>query len=113
MTTKTIRAKIIQAGYSWSLRIEFSSISFPAEATFTSQVRRSIDSEDVLYEMTTANGGVVLVDANHLDLTIPGSASAGWPKRTAYIDVVRTDGTKQHLGFMLAVPVVLPVTRGI
>lgn len=114
--SQKFKGKIITAGYEWSIRLSFanSAITFPAGATFTSQVRRDPAAEDVIATLTTANGGIVRVDDKTLDIKIAGSVSMDWPDRIAYIDVVRTDtNPKQHLGFELRVPVRRAITRGV
>jgi hypothetical protein len=114
--SQKFKGKIITAGYDWSIRLSFanSAISFPANATFTSQVRRDPDVDDIIATLTTANGGIVRIDSQTLEIRISGAASTGWPNRIAYIDVVRTDtNPKQHLGFELRVPVRRAITRGI
>jgi len=115
MSTK-FKGKIITAGYEWTIQLNFadSAITFPANATFVSQVRRDPNADDVIATLTTANQGVVRVDEKTLNLRISGEMSANWPDRTAYLDVVRTDTTPdQHLGFQLRVPVRRAITRGI
>ncbi|MBA8881749.1 hypothetical protein [Phyllobacterium myrsinacearum] len=115
MSTRKVKSKAIRAGYDWSIRINFagSSVSFPSTATFVAQVRRDPTATDILATMTTADLGVQRVDTNTIDLVLAGYKTVNWPERTAYIDVVRTDGGIQHLGFSLAVPVILPITRGV
>lgn len=111
-----VQGKIIQAGYDWMIQISFTNAgkTFPNTATFTSQVRRDPAVEDILATMTTANGGIIWIDESTLALKLVGTATVGWPKRNAYIDVVRTDVTPhEHLGFTLVVPVIIPVTRGL
>ena len=112
MNSEKVQAPIIQAGYEWSIRINMPGFTFPPEATFTAQVRRAPAVDDVLVELTTANGRINLVDANTIDIFIRDVDSDGWPDRKVYIDVVRTDlEVKNHLGFLLIVPVRVPVTR--
>lgn len=109
-----VPGKIIQSGYGWTLRVTVGKDTalFPSNATFKAQVRRSPEVPDVLYEMTTDNGGITRFNGNSLDLNIPGSVTKDWPSRKAYIDIVRTDTPQPiHLGFRLTVPVQLPVTR--
>lgn len=116
MSSRTIKAKAIRAGYDWSIRVHFAaaSINFPTTATFVAQVRRSAEAPDILATMTTADLGIQRVDANTIDIVLAGSKTLGWPVRTAHIDVVRTDGGGvQHMGFSLAVPVILPITRNV
>ncbi|OCP21882.1 MULTISPECIES: hypothetical protein [unclassified Ensifer] len=110
------KGQVITAGYDWAIQLGFdkSPITFPANATFTAHVRRDPNAEDILATLTTANGSITRISEKILQLRLPGSMSIGWPERTAYIDMVRTDsGLKQHLGFMLTVPVRRAITRGI
>lgn len=110
------KGQIITAGYDWAIQLGFdkSPISFPSNAAFVAQVRRDPAAEDILATLSTANGNIVRISDKILQLRLPGSMSIGWPDRTAFIDMVRTDsGLKQHLGFMLTVPVRRAITRGI
>ncbi len=110
------KGQVITAGYDWAIQLSFanSPLTFPTTATFIAQVRRDPSAEDVLATLTTANNGIIRISDKILQLRLPGSMSLGWPDRLAYIDVVRNDaGLKQHLGFMLTVPVRRAVTRGI
>lgn len=114
MSSVKVPGKIIQAGYGWTMRIVIGEDTtlLPVGATFRAQVRRDPEVNDVLYEMTTANGAITRVSGNTLDLSIPGTATAGWPSRRAFIDIVRTDTPQPiHLGFRLVVPVQQPITR--
>jgi len=113
MASVKVPGKVIQAGYDWSMRLVIGGEAiFPVGATFRAQVRRAPEVDDVLHTMTTDNGGAVLIDERTINLTVPGAATAGWPSRKVYIDIVRTDGlTPQHLGFRLIVPVQQPITR--
>jgi hypothetical protein len=116
MASQKFKGKIITAGYDWSIRLSFanSAITFPANSTFTSQVRRDPEVDDVIATLTTANGGIVRIDEKTLEIRVAGASSANWPNRVAYIDVVRTDtNPKQHLGFELKVPVRRAITRGL
>ncbi|TPL42607.1 MULTISPECIES: hypothetical protein [unclassified Mesorhizobium] len=111
---QNFRGKIIEAGYPWSIRIQFTnSINFPVEATFTSQVREKPESALPIIELTTANGGVVRLDSVTLEIHIPETSPGIWPVgKTVVLDVIRTDGTQnEHLGILLQVPVRNPVTR--
>lgn len=115
MSSVKVPGKIIQSGYGWTARLAIGdgTVLFPAGAKFRAQVRRAPDIQEILFEMTSDNGGITRVDGNKIDLSIPGTATASWPtNRKVYIDVVRTDVTPpQHLGFRLTVPVQLPITR--
>ncbi len=110
------KGQIITAGYDWAIQVSFanSPITFPAGATFIAQVRKDPNAETVLATLTTANGGVIRISDKVIQIRLSGSITNDWPDRTAYIDVVRNDGgLKQHLGFILKVPVRRAITRGI
>lgn len=64
----------------------------------------------LLYEATTANGGLVVVDANNLQIILPAAVSASW-RGSVVVDIVRTDGsTPEYGGFVVTIPVMTPVT---
>lgn len=113
MTQKTVRARAIQAGYEWRLRLTVSGVgAFPAGATFRAQVRRDASQRELLATMATASGTIERQGEQSFDLILPGVASKGWPEHRVLIDVVRTDlPTHQHLGFRISVPVVAPITQ--
>lgn len=111
-SSEKVPGKVIIAGYVWVMRVKVATGAFTATSKFRAQVRRSPDVDDVLHELTTANGGVKRVDETTLELMIPGGVTANWPARTAFIDIARTDLSEPtHLGFRLAVPVQKPITR--
>jgi hypothetical protein len=113
MTTDVQSGPAIVAGYNWSLRIEADTAAFPAGVTITGHVRRKVGDGAILITLTTA-AEIVRVDDSHIDISIPGSASADWTPGTVVMDFVRTDvDPDAYLGFILTVPVVLPVTRGL
>lgn len=109
-----MRGKIIEAGYPWRIRIGFrNSLVFDAGATFAMHVRAKAEDVNPIVELTTANGGVTMVDTTTLDIKIPATSAAIWPVgKTVVMDLVRTDGgSPEHLGLRLQVPVRNPVTR--
>lgn len=103
--------RALVAGYEWRQRFVSPVALFPASASFTAHVRRTIADADPLATLTTGNGGLVRVDDTTLEVVIAGSASTTWPAGSVVFDVVRTDGTQQHLGFRVTVPVAAAVTR--
>ena len=109
-----VKARAIQAGYAWTLRITMSgAAAFAEDATFTSQIRKDSRS-DVLATLSTALGTITRLSARVIELALPGDASTDWPTGTVKIDVVRTDGAEpEHLGFILTVPVRQTITRGL
>mgnify|MGYP001765371542 CR=1 FL=1 len=103
--------RALVAGYEWRQRFVSPVALFPSAATFTAQIRRTVADAEPLATLTTGNGGVVRVDDTTLDVIVAGATSAGWTAGSVVFDVVRSDGTAQHLGFRVTVPVVMPVTR--
>lgn len=107
-------ARAIRTGSDWALKIEVRSASleaFPADATFVSQIRETIDGP-VIAEMTTANGGVARVSDTIIELRVPGSTTRDWLYSEVMLDVLRTDTNDPiHLGFDMKVPVKRSVTR--
>ena len=109
-----VPGKLIVAGYEWSQRIAFkpTKVSFPLTATFTAHVRERPSSDTILATLTSANGGVVRVNAYTLELVIPAATTAAFDVQKVWIDVARDDvDPKEYLGFRLGVPVRVPVTR--
>lgn len=103
--------RALVAGYEWRQRFVSPVALFPSAATFAAQIRRTIADTDPLVTLTTGNGGLVRVDDTTLEVIVSGEASSEWTAGPVVFDVVRSDGTAQHLGFRVTVPVVLPVTR--
>ena len=114
MTTTVQAGPAVVAGYNWSLRIEANSAAFPAGVAITGQVRRKVGDATILATLTTAGGQIVRVDDTHIDISIPGATSKDWAAGNVVMDFVRTDvNPDSYLGFILTVPVVMPVTRGL
>lgn len=114
MIIEKVQAPVIQAGYEWSIRLDLEGYEFPEEATFVAQVRRAPNVDDVLVELTTANLKIKRINSTTLDIFIRAEDSLEWPERKVYLDVVRTDlNIQDHLGFMLVIPVRVPITRGV
>lgn len=114
MTTNVQSGPAIVAGYKWSLRIEASAAAFPVGVAITGHVRRKVGDEQPLATLSTANGKIVRVDDAHIDIFIDGDLSEAWSPGSVVMDFVRTDvDPDAYLGFILTVPVVLPVTRGL
>ena len=113
MTISSQDGPIIFAGYPWALRVTTEAAKFPVGATFRAQVRVKPSSTSALAEMTTANSGVARVDDYNADLVLTDIQTAAFPTTgSVWIDLVRTDQSpSRHLGFLLEVPVALPVTR--
>lgn len=114
MTTSIQTGAAIVAGYRWSLRIKANTTAFPSGVAITGHVRRKIGDANVLATLTTDNGKIVRVDNNNIDIFVDGETSKDWTPGTVVMDFVRTDvDPDAYLGFILTVPVSLPVTRGL
>ena len=104
----------IMAGYEWRLRIASDVAAFPMGCELIAHARRKVTDGAIAAILSTENGGIVRISDTEIEFRLSGAASAGWMAGRAVIDVVRRDvDPDQHLGFMLEVPVMLPVTRGL
>jgi hypothetical protein len=113
MTAESYIGPAIVAGYQWSLRIEADTEIFPSGSAIVGQVRRKATDTTILATLSTTDGTIVRVNDSTIDLFIDGETSADWEPGTVVMDFVRTDeNPDRYLGFVLTVPVVLPVTRG-
>ncbi|MDV2968698.1 hypothetical protein RZ532_22170 [Nitratireductor aquimarinus] len=111
---QNMRGKLIEAGYPWRLRLEFTnSHYFGTQGTFTAHVREHAEDPDTIVELDSANGGVALIDPTTIEIRIPATSPEIWPDgKTVVLDIVRTDGSQpEHLGVRLEIPVRTPVTR--
>ena len=105
----------IIAGYVWEqvVSVQTPSIIFPSGATFTAQVRATVDADTILATLTVGSGITRLSD-QAIQLTIAGTTSENWTASSVVLDLVRTDTTPdRHMGWRLKIPVVQPVTRGL
>lgn len=105
----------ISAGYRWRQRVIVTADEpvFPVGSTFRAQVRAKPNAPDpALATLTTANGGIVRVDDDTIDLVISGDVTADFPVGSVFLDLVRTDGDEPDpVGVRLEIPVIQPVTR--
>lgn len=114
MTTTVQIGPAIVAGYNWSIRLVADDDVFPEGVALTGHVRRKVADEVKLATLSTVNGGITRVDDRQVDIHIDPEVSADWPAGSVVMDFVRTDvDPDSYLGFILTVPVVLPVTRGL
>ena len=101
-------------GYEYRLQIEAETDLFPAEAQLTGQLRSKVSATAVLATLSTANGRIRRMSVRRLELVIPPEATAILSPGSAVLDLVRTDLTPpRHLAFLLEIPVIRPVTRGL
>lgn len=114
MTVSVSDGPAIIIGYEYRLQIEAEADLFPAEAQLTGQLRSKVSAASVLATLSTGNGGIRRVSVRTLELVIPPEVTAPLSPGSAVLDLVRTDLTPpRHLSFLLEIPVVRPVTRGL
>lgn len=112
MTTSLQEGPVILIGYEYRLQLQAEADLFPEGASFTGQVRSAITAATTLAELSTAAGSVLRVDGRTMEIVLPPDVTASLAPGGIVLDLVRTDLTPDcHLGFVLEIPVVLPVTR--
>lgn len=116
MAISRIEGRVIDAGYAWRQRLQFSTttIMFPAGCTLAAHVRATRSANTILATLTTANGGLTRVSDQEIEILISAAATAPMQAGTVVVDIVRTDvDPDEHLGIALTIPVQIPVTRGL
>ena len=114
MTVSVSDGPAIIIGYEYRLQIEADTDFFPAEAQLTGQLRSKVSAAPVLATLSTSNDRIRRISARKLEVVIPPEATATLMPGSAVLDLVRTDLTPpRHLAFLLEIPVVRPVTRGL
>ncbi len=112
MTLTVQEGPVILIGYEYRLQLEAEAELFPEDASFVGQVRSAITTATVVAELSTAAGSVLRVDNRTLEIILAPEVTANLAPGMVVLDLVRTDLTPdRHLGFVLEVPVALPVTR--
>jgi hypothetical protein len=112
MTTSLQEGPVILIGYEYRLQLQAEADLFPEGASFAGQVRSAITAATTLAELSTAAGSVLRVDVRTLEIVLSPAMTASLAPGGIVLDLVRTDLTPdRHLGFVLEIPVVLPVTR--
>jgi hypothetical protein len=112
MTLSVQEGPVILIGYEYRLQLEAEADLFPESASFVGQVRSAITAATVVAELSSAAGSVLRVDDRTLEIVLAPEVTANLAPGMVVLDLVRTDLTPdRHLGFVLEVPVVLPVTR--
>ena len=103
---------VILIGYEYRLRLEAEADLFPQGASFVGQVRSTIAAASRVADLSTAAGSVLRLDGRTLEIVLATDVTASLAPGWVVLDLVRTDLTPdRHLGFLLEIPVVLPVTR--
>jgi hypothetical protein len=106
------KGPVILIGYEYRLQLQAEADLFPQTAQFTGQLRNSVTDDAVLATLTTANDGVLRLDDRTLEIVLLPEVTAALSPGRVVLDLVRTDlDPDRHLGVLLEIPVVLPVTR--
>lgn len=114
MTTSVQEGPVILIGYEYRLQLEAEADLFPEGASFAGQVRSAITAATTVAELSTAAGSVLRVDMRTLEIVLTPDVTASLAPGMVVLDLVRIDLTPdRHLGFVLDIPVALPVTRGL
>jgi hypothetical protein len=112
MTLTVQEGPVILIGYEYRLQLEAAADAFPEGASFVGQVRSVIAAATVMAELSSAAGSVLRVDDHTLEIVLTPDVTASLSPGGIVLDLVRTDLTPdRHLGFVLEIPVALPVTR--
>lgn len=112
MTTSLQEGPVILIGYEYRLQLQAEADLFPDGASFAGQMRSAISAAVVLADLSSAEGSVRRVDDRTLEIILAPAVTGVLIPGTVVLDLVRTDLTPdRHLGFLLEIPVVLPVTR--
>ena len=112
--TTTTEGPAILIGYPWALQIEAEAPIFAEGASDAGQLRLKASAPEVLAELSSATGRIARVSDRVLELSLTAEQTAGLSPGRVVLDLVRTDLSPDlHLGFLLELPVLLPVTRGL
>ena len=112
MTLTIQEGPVILIGYEYRVQLQADADRFPEGASFVGQVRSTISATAVLAEVSTAAASVLRLDDRTLEIILGAVITAELTPGMVVLDLVRTDLTPdRHLGFVLEIPVVLPVTR--
>lgn len=112
MTTSLQEGPVILIGYEYRLQLQAEADLFAEGAIFAGQMRSAISATGVLADLSSAAGSVQRVDGRTLEIILAPAITGALAPGTVVLDLVRTDLTPdRHLGFLLEIPVVLPVTR--
>ena len=112
MITSLQEGPVILIGYEYRLQLQAEADLFPDGASFAGQMRSAISAAGVLADLSSTAGNVRRVDGRTLEIILALTVTGGLVPGTVVLDLVRTDLTPdRHLGFLLEIPVVLPVTR--
>ena len=115
MTVATLsEGPAILIGYAWRLQIEAEAPVFAAGASYAGHLRLKPSDPTLLAELSSADGGIEHITDTVLELSLTLTQTAALTPGRVVLDLVRTDLEPYlHLGFLIEIPVMLPVTRGL
>ena len=114
MSVAIVEGPAILVGYAYRLDLEAETPLFPETAYIIAQVRLKPSATDILATLTTADSTLIRQSDCLLSLTIPAPDTANFAPGSVVLDMVRVDlHPTLPLGFLLEIPVMLPVTRGL
>ncbi|KGK99842.1 hypothetical protein [Thalassobacter sp. 16PALIMAR09] len=114
MSVAIVEGPAILIGYAYRLDLEAEASLFPETADIIAQVRIKPSATDILATLTTADGTLIRQSDCLLSLTIPAQYTANLEPGSVVLDMVRVDVSPAlPLGFLLEIPVMLPITRGL
>jgi hypothetical protein len=112
-TTTVTEGPAVLIGYAWRLQIEAEAPVFAEEARYAGQIRERAGAAEVLATLTSGDHGILRISDTVLELALRPDQTAGLAPGRVVLDLVRTDlAPDLHLGFLLELPVIQPVTRG-
>ena len=113
MTVATLsEGPAILIGYAWRLHIEAEAPVFTEGASYAGHLRLKPSDPTLLAELSSADGGIARITDTVLELSLNPSQTAALTPGRVVLDLVRTDLEPDlHLGFLIELPVMLPVTR--
>ncbi len=112
MTLCVQEGPVILIGYEYRLQLQAEADLFPEGAAFAGQLRSAIAATSVLAALATTAGSILRLDERTLEIVLGPTITAGLAPGMVVLDLVRIDLTPdRHLGFVLEIPVALPVTR--
>lgn len=114
MSVAIVEGPAILIGYAYRLDVESEAPLFPQPAEIIAEVRLKPSAQDVLATLKTADGTLMRRSDCLLSLVIPAQDTSHFEPGSVVLDMVRVDVRPAlPLGFLLEIPVMLPVTRGL
>ncbi|CUH61542.1 hypothetical protein [Thalassobacter stenotrophicus] len=114
MSVAIVEGPAILVGYAYRLDLEAETPLFPEIADIIAQVRIKPSATDILATLRTDDETLTRQSDCLLSLTIPAPYTANLEPGSVVLDMVRVDVSPTlPLGFLLEIPVMLPVTRGL